>query len=116
MGSGILASPRDAKLAAVEALQHLFLHAEALLLAGEGAAPHLLGIAGARLADGISGLGVALHESRREPAEEADHVVEDEHLAVAMASRADADGRDGDALRGDARELRRHQLEHDAPA
>src|SRR5262249_61777914 len=69
-----------------------------------------------RIADRFTGLRVALDESRREAAEEADDVMEHQHLAVAVRARADADGRYADAVRHQLGELRRHELEHHAPA
>src|SRR6185503_9802570 len=85
-------------LGAIEALEHLVLHPEALALAWETAFAYLGGIAGDRLLDGRAGLGVALHERRRKAGEHSDHVVEHQHLPVAVRAGTDADRRDTDAL------------------
>ena len=56
---------------------------------------------------------VHLHELRGEPPEQADHVVQHEHLAVAVQPAADADRRDRQLLRDQRRELPRDGLEDD---
>src|ERR1051325_2260042 len=104
------------RLGAVEPFERLGVDREALLACRESATPYFLGVALEAVADRAARFGVALDERRREAAEEADGGVEDEHLAVAMRAGADADGRDADALRDEPRELRGHELEHDAPA
>jgi hypothetical protein len=58
-------------------------------------------------------LGVALHELGLEVGVHAEEVVDDQHLAVALHARADADGGDGQLRGDDARQLHRHALQHD---
>src|SRR3970040_2834739 len=75
-------------LGAIEALEHLVLHAESLALARKAAVAHFGRVAGDCVADRRSGLGIALHERRREAGEHADHVMEHQHLPVAVGARA----------------------------
>src|SRR5207248_7857549 len=104
------------RLRAVKPFECLGVDRETLLARREGATPYVLGVALEAVADRAARFRVALDEGRREAAEKSDGVVEDEHLAVAMRAGADADGRDAEALGDEPRELRRHELEHDAPA
>src|SRR5882672_5459715 len=103
-------------LTAMQALQHLVLHAEALPFGRKAAVAHVGSIAGDGVFDRRAGFRVALDEARRKAGEQADQVMEYENLTVAMRACADADGRDGDALGDQTRERRRHQLQHHAPA
>src|SRR5262245_57934981 len=80
-------------LRAIEALEHLVLHPEALALTRKAARADLRRIARDRVLDRSSGLGVALDERGREPGEHPDHVVEHQHLAVAVGTGPDADRR-----------------------
>src|SRR6267378_2911783 len=98
------------------ALQHLVLHAEALPFGRKAAVAHVGGIAGDGVFDRRAGFRVALDEARRKAGKQADQVMEYENLTVAMRACADADGRDGNALGDQARERRRHQLQHHPPA
>src|SRR6185437_16200689 len=96
--------------------EHFSVDREALLLGRKSAAAHFLRVAFQRITDRVTRLGVAFYEGRRKAAEQADDVVEHQHLAVAVRAGADADGGDTDAARDELRELRRHELEHHAPA
>src|SRR5262245_39766401 len=107
---------RRRSLRAIEALQHLVLHPEALAFARKRAGSHFGGVARDRVLDRRARLGVALHEGGRETGEHPDQVVEYQHLSIAVGARADADRRDRDALGDELRERRRHQLQHYAPA
>src|SRR5688572_3565265 len=78
-------------LGAIQALEHLVLHAEALAFARKRAGAHFGGVARDRVLDRCAGLGIALDEGRREAGEHADHVMEHQHLAVAIGAGADAD-------------------------
>src|SRR6188472_1098585 len=87
-----------AVLAAVDPAQHVFLHAEALPFGREGAGAHVGRIARDGRLDRRARLGVALDERRRESREQADDVVEHQHLPIAIGSRADSDRGNGEAF------------------
>src|SRR5688572_2870710 len=53
---------------------------------------------------------VTLQELRREAVGEAEQVEQDEHLAIAARSRADADRRDAHGVGHGLRDVRRHEL------
>ena len=81
-----------------------------------GKAPlHVVRVRLQRVARDRGEVGVALDEARSPPLVEAEQVVPDEHLAVALGAGADAD-RDVQRA-GDARgHRRRHALEHEREA
>src|SRR4029077_17566134 len=89
------------------------LHREAVLRIREAPLPDI----GVEPLEGIDDdrpeLGVALRELRLELAEQAEDVVEHEHLAVTVNARTDADRGDGQALGGELGDRRRDRLEDD---
>src|SRR5207302_5524139 len=66
-------------------------HREAVVLVGEGPRADVAVIVADRLDHGCADVGVPLGELRLERAEEAEEIVEDEDLSVAVDPRADAD-------------------------
>src|SRR5213594_1737323 len=99
--------------APLERDQLALLHREAVLIVGERPRADVAVVLAQRLDDGGADVGVALGELRLELAEEPEHVVEDEHLAVAIDARADADGRDPETLGRERRDGRGNGLQHD---
>src|SRR4029079_17095792 len=73
---------------------------EALLRAGEAAGAHVVGVGGDRFAGLAPVLAVTSHEQRRDARLDAEQVVVDEHLPVAVDAGADADRRNAQP-RGD---------------
>ena len=67
-----------------------------MVRAREYAAAHFSGVTRGRVRDNAAQVGVFLDEFRHAVDCQADHVVDDQDLAVAVAAGADADGRDGD--------------------
>ena len=70
-----------------------------VLLAGEGPGAHVGGVRLERVADLAREVRVALDEPRQVPLGQAEQVVVDEHLAVAVGAGADPDRRDPAARR-----------------
>src|SRR5438132_6808275 len=64
----------------------------------------------------VAEVGVAADELRGEVVVEAEEIVEDQHLPVAVRAGADADGRRGDALGDHRRQLGGAALQHDGEA
>src|SRR5579883_2621723 len=84
---------------------------ERVLGGGKRAAAHRLGVGADRLEHGAAAGEKVLAEFRTLAGGDAEHVVEHQHLAVAIRAGADADGRNRE-LRTDAPgERRRHALE-----
>src|SRR5690606_4515779 len=83
-----------------------------VLVSGKQAFPYLAAV---RL-DGPAGffgeLRVALDKLRLEVFDQPQKIVPDQHLAVAMGPRADADGRHADGFGDHTREIRRYALQH----
>src|SRR5439155_21976787 len=69
-----------------------------------------------RVANRAGEIGVPPDESGTEIARQADDVVEDENLAVAVRTGADSDRRHRNFRRDLGREARRHALENDREA
>src|SRR6266511_4101638 len=92
------------------------LHRERMLRVREGPLADLAVVLLQRLDDRRPEVGVPLRELRLEIAEQAEDVVEDQDLAVAVASRPDPDRRDAHALRGHRRHGRGHGLDDDREA
>ena len=69
-----------------------------LRIRGELAALHFFFVT----AEGLEGIGfkmgIGLNEFRQEVIKESQEIIEDEHLAIAMRSSADADSGDRDSL------------------
>ena len=86
---------------------------ERLLLRGEGAGADFLGVGADGGDDDLGEVGVLLGVLRDEVGVEAEEVVPDLHLAVALRAGADADGRDVELLGDDARDVDGHRLEDD---
>ena len=87
-----------------------------MLVGREGARPHVRCVA----LEGAPGLGgeirIGLHEARGLAVVETEQVVEDEHLPVAAAARADPDGGHRERFGDAGGDLRRHGLQHDREA
>src|ERR671926_1536643 len=80
----------------------------------EGARAHVVGVSLERPVHRLAEVRVLAHEARARLAEgEAEQVVRDEYLRVAVRPRADADGRDVERGRHLARDLARDDFEHD---
>src|SRR3989442_15297983 len=86
---------------------------EGLRLGREAAALPLRHVLAGRAHHLAAELRVALGEARRPVGREAEEVVHDEHLPVAVHARADADGRDRERGRDLRSEVERDALEHD---
>src|SRR5258708_30699791 len=74
----------------------------------------LFGEALGRIPDLLGEVGVALHELRRLPTRETEHVVVHEHLPIRAGPAADADRRDPKGLRDLRAKLARNSLENNA--
>src|SRR5512143_3680186 len=72
---------------------------EGLLLGGEPAAENVLAEPGERLAHLLAEVAVGPDEPRQGTVVETEHVVEDQHLSVAVGTGANADREDARALR-----------------
>ena len=84
-----------------------------MLFRGKRALSHLAAVAVYRLGSHMPDIGIPLHEFRCEVAEQTQHIVGDEHLAVAIGTRADADGGDIDLARHARPQGRRYAFEHE---
>ena len=80
---------------------------------GIGAATNFVGISGDGILEHAPHIGVLLDELRRPPGCQADQVVKDENLSVAMRPRADADRRNRKRRGRFPRQIARHAFEHD---
>src|SRR5437016_1014363 len=89
------------------------LHREAVLVRRERAVADLTIELAQRADRGGADVGVALGELRLELAVEAKHVVQHEHLAIAVHAGADTDRGDRELLSGERADRRRHALEDD---
>src|SRR5258706_1015155 len=99
-----------------ESLVLLGVDAIAVVVVRERAGAHVGGV-GLQAGDRhLRQIGVALGELRLEIGEHSEQVVREQDLPVGAAAGADADGRDFELLRDDARDLRRYclELEHEA--
>src|SRR5215471_485033 len=85
---------------------------ERVLLVGEGPAPNLGKKGAARLSNAGVEVRVLLRELWLEVRIHAQQVVADEHLAIAVQSSANADGRDRKALADLLGQLERHPFQH----
>src|SRR5256714_15496388 len=85
-----------------------------LAVGGERPGAHVVGVARDGVRDGRAEVCVLADEARTRAAEgEAEEVVRDENLRVAVRARADAYGRHVQSLRHHARYLARHDFEDD---
>src|SRR4051812_39720650 len=79
---------------------------------GEPALAHLAAVRLDRLADLRPALDVALDEPRPQVAVQPEHVLDDEHLPVAVRPGPDADGRDRHRLGDPLPQFRRHAFDY----
>src|SRR5215210_2222590 len=85
-----------------------------LVVGREGPVAHVLGVGLDGLVDCVADVRVLAHEARARLAEgEAEQVVRDEYLRVAVGAGTDADGRDVKRGRHLARDLARDDFEND---
>ena len=86
--------------------------AEAILFAWEDTGANFVTIAARGGHTFFEKLGVSLHELRLQVGRQAEQVVADQHLSVAVGARADANGRDVDLFGDPLGEVGRDAFEH----
>ena len=80
----------------------------------EGAARDILDVGAGRLADHLGQVGVLLDEARHLAVSQAEHVLPDQYLGVAVRAGADPDRRDVELGGDPLREVTGHHLHHHA--
>ena len=89
------------------------LRVKRLRVGGEAAVVHVIAVLASRAGNLLAKIDVLAGEFRRAVDAQADEIVENEHLAVAIGAGADADGRDAKFLRDARSEFARHGFEDD---
>ena len=84
-----------------------------MLRGRKGSLPYLAHVVLGGADDGVADLGESLGELGHPAARHPEHVVTDEHLAIAVGAGPDADGGNGNGVGHDGGQIGRDRFEHD---